>query len=451
MSWESWYKNEKQNLADYFTFLRFQSIATNPAFRPQVDACAQWLSGKLQDAGLKVELWESDKGPPVIYATDLRAGPEKETVLLYCHYDVQPVDPENLWDSPPFEPVLKGDQVFARGASDNKGQCFYTYLALKSVLENNKSFPVNVKFIIEGQEECGSTALHYLLPKKKKELKADHLLIVDSGFYTMDKPTLSLGARGLISLTLILEEAAFDLHSGVAGGIAYNPNRALTALLSKVFDANGKVAIPGFYDGIVPLEPEMKKQLNFDFDRKKFAKTFGFEPKVKEPNVANWLEPTFEINGISGGYAGPGFKTVIPAKAMAKISCRLVPGQDPARILKLVTKFLQDNAPKEVKVIVEPEKEPSPGFRTSPDSRIVKMMTCAYEKVFKKPIDKILLGASIPVSYDLMNVAEAEIVLVGLGLADDHIHAPNERFDLNRLFLGYLTICSTFDCFAESK
>src|ERR1700722_3518309 len=227
------YASEKEeSLKDYFTFLRFESIATDPAYRPQVNGCAEWVKEYLTRVGLKVEKWET-KNAPTLFGTYEGGG--RETLLLYCHYDVQPVDPLNLWMAPPFEPTLRDGKVYARGAVDNKGQCFYTMRALKTLLEKERP-KINIKFLIEGDEEIGSTVLHQLLKEKKKELKADHILIVDAGLEEAHKPAICLGVRGLICMEVTLRGSKGDLHSGSYGGVAYNPNRALVELLASLHD-----------------------------------------------------------------------------------------------------------------------------------------------------------------------------------------------------------------------
>jgi len=446
------FEKEKENIfRDYFTFLRFASIATDPAYKKDVLNCAAWLGNYLKDSGLSVEIWETENAP-VIFAQDLRAGPDKETLLLYCHYDVQPVDPLDEWITPPFDPTVREGEVFARGASDNKGQCFYTITAIKHLLSKLGKLPVNLKFVIEGEEESGSLCLSKLLKQKKEALKADYLLIVDSGMEVPDEPSITLGARGLVCLQVTLKEANFDLHSGMVGGIVYNPNRALVQILSKLHDENGRVAIPDFYKDVEEISKEDKKEINFDFDEKRFESLFGFVPVGKQKGVpfneTCCLQPTLEINGMWGGYTGTGFKTVIPAKAYAKLSCRLVPNQIPEKIAKIVTDFLLKQTPKGLHLQVECLPGNGRGFRTNPHSRIADIMSKSYSQIFEKPCKKILLGGSIPIAVELCETAQAEILLVGVGLPDDHIHAPNEHFGLDRFEQGYLTICRAIELFA---
>lgn len=444
-------QQKKEIFEDYFTFLRFKSIATDPEFKEEVNACADWLQTYLQNFGLNVEKWETGNAP-VIFAQDLRAGPKKETLLLYCHYDVQPVDPLDEWLSPPFEPTMRDGTVYARGAVDNKGQCFYTIAAIRTVLKQLGSLPVNLKFVIEGEEESGSEGLSQLLYRKKEQLKADHLLIVDSGTEAPDTPAISLGARGLVCFNLKLTESLFDMHSGVVGGIARNPNRALCQLLSKLHDSTGRVTIPGFYDDVVEMPPNERNELDFSFDPTNFHSIYGFEPTGMEEGIsakeACWLRPTLEINGIGGGYSGPGFKTVIPKEANAKISCRLVPRQDPGTITRLVHDYLMNHKPRGLKLEIEAMAGGGRAFRTSASSKIANILAKSYSEVFGKTCKKILIGGSIPIGAELAKVSEADLLLVGVGLPTDRIHAPNEHFSLDRFEKGFLTICRALALFA---
>lgn len=445
-------KEYDEILEDYFTFLRFQSISTDPSYHSQVETCSQWLSKQLQNIGLNVEIWKNE-GKPVIFATDLRAGPDHETLLLYCHYDVQPVDPIDLWTTPPFEPHLRNGRVYARGAADNKGQCFYTLRALKTLIENLPSLPVNLKFIIEGEEESGSVALSNLLKEKKEQLKADHLLIIDAGLESPGQPAINLGARGMTCMTVTLTGSRFDLHSGTHGGIVYNPNRALVELLATLHDETGSVTIPGFYKDVVEPSSEEKNIYALDFDPWLFEKEFGTPAtgmeKGRTPRESAWLRPTLEINGLSGGYGGSGFKTVIPARAIAKLSCRLVPNQNPTRVATLVKNHLLAQHFPGISIDVHIHPGQGNPCRTSPHSRIATIASKAYSEVFHKPCSYILLGGSIPVAADLAKTAGADMALIGVGLPTDQIHAPDEHFDLDRFEQGYLTICRIIQLFQK--
>lgn len=434
-------QNKEQIISDYLTFLRFKSISSEKEHAQDVRGCAEWLKSYIEKFGFKTELWETI-GHPVIYAYNLEAGPSQPTLLIYNHYDVQPVDPLEEWKSPPFEPTIKDGVVYARGAQDNKGQCFYVLQALKAIYAIEKKFPVNIKLCIEGEEEFSSTGLSEILPRKQKELHADYLAIVDLGIKNENHPALTLGVRGMIAMDLEVTGSNTDLHSGSLGGIVYNPIHALAELISKLRDSNGRVAVPHFYDDVEAMSEEEKKRLSFDFDEKEFHKMFDATPSGGEkgltPFERSWTRPTIEINGIAGGYAGSGFKTVIPAKASAKVSCRLVPNQDPEKIGKLVAAFLEKNAPPGIKVAVHLHDGGGKALRSNPNSKAVSAFAKGYEAVYKKPCEFILQGGSIPIVTELAHASKGEVVLLGLGLPTDKIHAPNEHFSLDRIEKGFL-------------
>jgi acetylornithine deacetylase/succinyl-diaminopimelate desuccinylase-like protein len=445
----------RQHLSDFIEhwceFLQFPTITAKPEYHKDVRACALWLKNYLSQGGLDVELWDAGAAP-TIYAHDLKAGNDKPTVLFYGHYDVQPIDPLSSWHSPPFEPTIRDGKMYARGASDDKGQIFYTLAAVIYYLKTKGSLPVNVKFVIEGEEESGSEGLHTLLSEKKAQLKADHLVIVDCGFEEPEHPVITLGARGIVTFTVTVHEALMDLHSGHCGGLAYNPNRALCQMLAALHDENGRVTVPGFYDDVVLPSLEEKKHYACDFDTGYFKQCFGFEPsgmeKGVDPITANWFSPTLEINGISGGYSGEGFKTVIPASAEAKISCRLVPNQDPQKIADSVIHYLHELLPsKSLRLHILQHAGGGAGFRCPPDSIIATLAARSYEKVFGHPCLKILTGGSIPIIPALAAAAEATPVLIGTSLPTDNIHSPNENFHLESFEKGFQVILQIFDEF----
>ncbi len=446
-------ENKDRIFEDYFTLLRFKSVATDPSYRDQVENCADWLFSHLQKIGLKVEKWEGE-GSPVLFASHF-AGADKETVLIYGHYDVQPVDPLDEWLSPPFEPTIREGEVYARGAVDNKGQCFYTLTALEMLLKHAPDLPVNIKIIIEGEEESGSMTLSHLLDEKRTQLKADYLLIVDSGMNKLEAPSITLGARGIVCMEVCVREAAVDLHSGMVGGMAYNPNRALAEMIATLHDGEGHVTVPGFYDGLVPITDQEKNELDLSFDSEAFHSHFGFDPTGMEnsftPMEAACLRPTLEINGLWGGYTGTGFKTVIPAATHAKISCRLVPGQDPDKIAQRIETFLKKSTPKGLETTLNIFPGNGCGFRTHSGSKIADILCESYSQVFGTSCKKSLIGGTIPIAVELAKAARAEMVLVGLSLPGDRIHAPNEHFGLDRFEKGYLTICRALELFKQEE
>lgn len=445
---EYYKKHQKEAESDYFTFLRFESVSSEPHYKPHIEACAQWVIDYLKKMGFNTELWPTSRHP-VIFASNMDAGPSKPTLLIYNHYDVQPVDPLSEWKSPPFEPNVRDGEVYARGAQDNKGQCFYTLFAMKALMDIDGKLPMNVKFCIEGEEECGSVGLSEILRKKKKELQADYLAVVDMGIRNPKTPAVTLGIRGIVTMDVEVKGTKTDLHSGSHGGMAYNPLHALIEILSKLRDKKGRVKIPGFYKDVQELEPEEKARIAFDFNAEEYVTSFGAEPTGGEagysPFERAWIRPTIEVNGIAGGYSGDGFKTVIPAKAIAKVSCRLVPNQKPEKIAKKVAKFIERKAPKGVEVKVHIHEGGGPAVRANPSSKVVQAFAQAYQEVFNVPCVFTYSGGSIPIVQQLSDASGSEVVLMGLGLPDDQIHAPNEHFGLDRIEKGYLIIARTVE------
>lgn len=436
----TWYnQREIKIISEYMEFLKIPSISTDPAYAADVQKAASWVAEKLKKTGFEVDCWKTKKHP-VVFA-EYHVDDQCPTVLIYHHYDVQPIDPIEKWKSPPFEPEEREGQLYARGASDNKGQCFYTLTALEAVLDLCKKINLNIKIFIEGEEECGSEGASQMLQEKGEELKADYVLIVDGGLPAPGMPAITIGLRGMLSLEVKCRNSTIDLHSGLHGGIALNPNRALIQLLAKCWDPNGKVAVPGFYDAVVEPSKKELKEIDQAIDIEHLQKQFGLKAFQGEGSYSLWesntIRPTLEINGIAGGYAGAGFKTVIPSEAVAKISCRLVLNQDPDQVAKIVTEFLRKEAPKGLDIEITPHHGGRP-VRTNPQTTLAQLCSSAYAEVFEKPCQKILCGASIPLVADLAKVTGAEVAILGVGLDSDDIHAPNEHFGLDRLQLGFL-------------
>lgn len=456
----AWYfeyfeRNREQLLETFKTFLRFESVSTETAYREQVRACVQWLEQLLKTMGFNTEICETSTHP-VLFAScsaGERAG-AVPTIAIYNHYDVQPVDPIELWSSPPFEPEIREGEVYARGAQDNKGQCFYVIAALQAMLERRGSLPINVKLIIEGEEEAGSRGLHEILDSRAAALSANYLAIVDMGLHSLDRPAVTLGLRGVVTMTLTVTGSKGDLHSGLYGGAAYNPLHALVEMLAKSRDSSGKITIPGFYDGIIEPGKDELDQLDFSFDEHEYVAETGSAPTGGEKNFSPlesvWLRPTLEINGIGGGYFGSGFKTVIPGQAVAKISARLVPGQDSSRIARSIEEFFQSTAPAGVAVAVSDVVTTGGAIRTSPNSVGIRAAAQAYREVSGKTCGFILSGGSIPVVAELSKATGAEPVLIGWGLPEDNMHAPNEHFGVDRLKLGLATIARLLEILGAS-
>jgi acetylornithine deacetylase/succinyl-diaminopimelate desuccinylase-like protein len=439
----SWYKKNQNELKEeLFSFLRFQSISTDPNYQKEIEKCAAWLNTKMQKMGFESKILKT-KGHPVIYAEKI-VDPKKPTLLFYGHYDVQPVDPLDKWHSDPFEPKVKGDLIFARGASDNKGQLFYTITAFQAYLDLFSSFPVNIKCLFEGEEEAGSRGLEGLLPKIAKQIKADCLIVPDVDIPSMQLPAITLGARGIATFDITLQGSDEDLHSGAYGNIAFNPLRALTLMLSKCWDSRGKVTIPGFYDHVVMRTKKEREQLLRTAKMEKNSLK-GIYAVWKEggytPLEACWIRPSLEINGMHGGYTGEGFKTVIPNKAQAKISCRLVPDQDPKRIEKMLQSFFMRLCPPKMKLSIQ-YLGGGKAVYTSFDNPFAIAMRHSYEEIFHRPCGNLLTGGSVPIIDKLKKYTKDTFMLIGTALPTDLIHAPNEHFAFSRLEKGLYVVAT---------
>lgn len=450
---DQWYEERQDSIIkDFFTFLSFPSISSEKQHTSDVRHCAQWLIDYLKAIGLHGELWETP-GHPIVFASHQASSPGRPTLLLYHHYDVQPIDPAHQWISPPFSPALRDNKIYARGASDNKGQCFYSLTALKALFELVSPLDLNIKILIEGEEESGGHGTAIAIEQKKDLLKADHLLVIDFDILAPHYPSLTLGMRGILTAEVSCKNSATDLHSGVHGGVALNPNRALIQILSSLWDHQGRVRIPNFYSAVETLSNEALSVLDLSFDFQKYQNDFGIhaycpealagEKNSKEAQKAirtsNWLLPTVEINGIQGGYTGPGFKTVIPAVAHAKISCRLVPHQDPQKIGSALSDFLKQEAAHFPGLELQVKCHGgAAAYRTSPLTPVIQAAASIYETLFNTPCRYTLNGGSVPIVTQLAEISGGEVALIGVALESDNIHAPNEHFSLDRLKKGYL-------------
>lgn len=439
-----WFKeNEKKNLSEFFHFLSFPSISTDPEAKDAMKLCSEWVKNYCEKTGLTTRIVPTPSYP-IVFAEKI-VDSNAPTVMLYGHYDVQPADPLDLWDNDPFVPTMKDGIIYARGALDNKGQAFYVLLLLRALSELNITYPVNIKLCIEGEEESGSEGLATILsdPKIQQMFSADYLLVVDSDIPGENIPGVSLGARGISPLTVTLKGSDVDLHSGHHGGLAYNPIKALVEILAKMWDEKGKIALPNFYDDVhIPHEDELA-QFDMDLDRDAYHKNFGIHAfskhNVKKDLETTWFHPSLEINGICGGYTGEGFKTVIPAVAHAKISCRLVPDQTPEKVAKMLKNFLSTHTPEGMDIHVECLHGGAP-VKINPHSIIVACAMQAYQKIFHHPCKKTMVGGSIPIVANMVKSLGCEPLFMGMGLSEDNIHAPNEHFGWDRMEKGFLVI-----------
>jgi acetylornithine deacetylase/succinyl-diaminopimelate desuccinylase-like protein len=422
------------------TLVRFRSVSTQPEYRRDLLACADWLVGHFRRLGLDAKL-HATKGHPIIVARTLRAPRSGvPTILIYGHYDVQPPEPFELWRTPPFEPFVRGGKLFGRGASDNKGQFFAHVKAVECYLKTNRPLPANVVFLIEGEEEVGSQALSDFVRKHAKQLRADFVVVSDSGMLAKGVPTITYGTRGIAALELRVDGPSRDLHSGVFGGSVANPAVVLAKLLAACVDDDGRIAVRGFYDDVQPLTRwERREFAGLKFDERTYARFLGVPALSGEKGYTTlerrWARPTFEINGIFGGYQGAGGKTIVPAWAGAKITCRLVPNQEPEKIARLVVRHFRKLCPKSVHLTII-EQHHSPTFLASPQGRGAKAAARALEKAFGRKTVFAREGGSLPILNDFKRHLRGEIILVGLGLPDDNWHSPNEKMDLSNFYCG---------------
>ncbi|CAN5795489.1 dipeptidase [soil metagenome] len=427
-------------LQEYYQLLRFPSVSTDDKHKQDTAACADWLVQKLTSIGLEAKSVPTN-GHPVVWAKN-KHQPGRKTVMIYGHYDVQPPDPLELWDSPPFEPVEKNGYVFARGATDNKGQIFAHILGVQETMEQHGELPVNLHFVIEGEEEIGSGNLAPFLQENLDALKCDVVVVSDTGMIAKGTPTLSYGLRGVTALEIKITGSKMDLHSGMFGGAVANPITALAQLLATVHDREGRVAIPGFYDKVKPLEDwerEMWRKLPVDGDKDILEET-GSPDLFGEAGYSTlerlWARPTAEINGIGGGYQGQGTKTVIASHAMAKLTFRLVPNQDGPEILELAKKHLRAKLPKGVTMEIT-DGHSGPWYLTDPHSGVGQAAQRALRVAFpgKEPA-LIREGGSIPITSQFRTILGVETLLLGLALADCRAHSPNENFPLENFEAG---------------
>jgi acetylornithine deacetylase/succinyl-diaminopimelate desuccinylase-like protein len=423
-------------------FLRIPSISTLVENKPDMTTAAEFVAGKLRSAGMQnVKIIET-KGHPLVYADWLNA-PGKPTVLIYGHYDVQPVDPIKLWDSPPFEPTIKDGKIFARGATDDKGQMYIHIKTVEAYMKTKGMLPLNVKFIIEGEEEIGSGNLEEFVNRNQDLLKCNAVLISDTSLYGPGIPTLTYGLRGLCYMEVEVTGPNRDLHSGTFGGGVDNPINVLAEMISKLKDSNGRIKIPGFYKDVVNLTK--KERDNFKalpFSEKKYARELGVKELNGEKGYSTleriWVRPTLDCNGILGGFTGDGAKTVLPSKAKAKISMRLVPNQDPKKIAKLFKSYINKIAPRTVKLNIKDLHGAYP-IATSLDDNATISAANALSKVFGKKTVFMREGGSIPIVVTFAKKLKASPVLMGMGLDSENLHSPNEHFNLDHFQLGILS------------
>jgi len=444
-------KNKDRFLNELLELLRIPSVSARSEHKPDMVKCAEAVKQRLLEAGAdKAEVFQT-AGHPVVYGEKI-IDPKKPTVLVYGHYDVQPPDPLDLWHSPPFEPVIRDGKIFARGSCDDKGQFYMHVKALETMVKTN-SLVTNIKFCIEGEEEVGSANLADFVKSHKELLKADVVLISDSSMLSLENPSIDIGVRGLSYIEVEVTGPNRDLHSGVYGGAVANPITILAKMIASLHDENNHITIPGFYnDVIVPTDEERKKMAAVPYDEKEYKEDLGVKELWGEKgfttNERTGIRPTMELNGIWGGYTGEGSKTVLPAKAFAKISARLVPDQNSDKMTDLLINHLKKIAPPYVTVDAKPHHGGEP-YMTPIDSKAYKAAAAAIKDTFGKEPIPVRGGGSIPICSLFEQELGIKIVFMGFGLDSDNLHSPNEKFNLDNYYKGIETIPYFHKHFAE--
>ena len=448
-------ENEPRFLEELKDFLRIPSISTLPENKEATHRAADFVVDHLLAAGLEnVELIETERHP-LVYADWLHA-PGKPTVLCYGHFDVQPPDPLELRESPPFEPSERNGNLYARGSADDKGQMFSHIKAMEAIKAIYGRIPVNVKFLIEGEEEVGGLSVAEYVAANPAKLKADVALVSDTEMYAPGLPTLNIGLRGLVYMEIESRGPMRDLHSGLYGGAAPNAVFGLIELLARAKDANGHIQIPGIYDDVEAPSAEEKESWNhLPFDEDEYLKTeVGSTELTGEPGYSvferTWARPTFEVHGIAGGFTGAGAKTVIPARATAKVSIRLVPRQDPQKVVRAVEQWVKENSPRgiqcEVRVL-----SAGPGLMVNIDHPAIRVAAKAFSDILGKPTVFTRSGGSIPIVGDFATHLGIPTILMGFGLPDDGLHSPNEKYNIRNYYDGIRTLAHFFEEYGHAS
>jgi acetylornithine deacetylase/succinyl-diaminopimelate desuccinylase-like protein len=449
-TWESFLKDNQKRFTDELVdFLRIPSMSALPESAADVQRAAEWTARRLTAAGMEGARVLPTGGHPVVYAEWLKA-PGKRTVLVYGHFDTQPVDPVALWTNPPFEPTIRDNRVYARGASDNKGPVLQAIVALEALLKTADKLPVNVKVLFEGQEEIGSPQLPGFISANKTLLGCDFVINVDGGQYSETQPALLVGLRGATAIQIDLVGPKSDQHSGVVGGAIQNPLNAIAELVASMHRPDGRIAVEGFYDDVVELSKKERDQLKaIPFDEAEYKARLGVDALFGEPGYSvyeqTWIRPTLDVNGLWGGFEGEGVKTVIPSQAHAKITCRLVANQDPAKIVRLLEAHVRKHTPKGVKATVQ-----IPGLGARPylmpaDHPGNVIAAQVLKELYGKEPYYIRMGGSVPITGAFLQILGVYTVSFGFSLEDENVHAPDEFFRLTSFQKGQVGICKLLE------
>lgn len=436
-------KNRENLFKKLNDFLAIPSVSTDSSHKQDVEAAADFIVTYLNEINFENIEKQETGGHPLVYAEYNGAGPDAPTVLFYGHYDVQPVDPIELWESDPFKPEVRDGRLFARGSSDDKGQVFMHLAVFEAYMKTEGKLPLNVKVCIEGEEEIGSENLYEILHENKEQFTADFAVISDSGMIAKNQPTILYGLKGFTGIEITVTGPDHDLHSGMYGGAVRNPIMALNHILASMKNVDEVITVDGFYDEVEPLTDEERKLIKQvqgeDYQASANVKETASEKgyTAKEHTMAR---PTFEINGIYGGYQGEGTKTIIPSSATAKITCRLVPGQDPEKIQQLLEDHVNKVTPPGVTAEVKKEKLSAKAYKVEPNHPLIEKAAASYTKAFGKETVYVRMGGSIPVVEWIEAIYDIPIVLLGFGTPDDRLHSPNESFPLDSFDKGMETL-----------
>ena len=434
-----------QSIAGLKDFLRIPSVSTKPEHAPDMRRCAEWLADQIRQTGLRATVESTPGHPIVLAATDRKPG--RPTILLYGHYDVQPPEPLEQWITPPFEPTERGGAIYARGAVDDKGQVFAHLEAIRA-WQQQGGLPVNLIALFEGEEEIGSDNLENFLKQHRSDLAADLAVISDTGQFARGMPAITYGLRGLVYMEIFITGPAFDLHSGMYGGAVPNPANVLAELLATLHNRDGSANIPGFYDDVLPLSKTERDQFaRLPHDDLKYMQELKIPGLYGEAGFStlerSWARPTCDINGLTSGYQGPGAKTIIPAKASAKVSMRLVPNQDPNKIEAAFIQAMRDRCPRTVTIEFAQHSLGSPVL-VPLDGKPTQLAAAAIKQGFGADPVFIREGGSIPVVGQIKSILGIDTLLVGFGLPDDRVHSPNEKFDLDCFYHGTRTAAALY-------
>ena len=443
-----------RHLEEYRAFLRIPSVSALPAHREDMVLAAEWVANALRSAGVPTVEILPTEGHPVVYGAWPAEKPGTPTLLLYAHYDTQPADPFHEWTTPPFEPTIRDGRMYARGASDDKGNLFLTLKVVEAYSALYERPPIGLIFLFEGEEEIGSPNLQACIQEHKERLRVDAVMSADSVMWANDAPSLVLGSKGLIALQIDVRGAESDLHSGLHGGLAPNPLNALTTMLGSMWTLDGKVQIEGFYDELRPLSEQERAEIAaVPFDEASYARSIGIAAPVGEPGYGplerNWARPTLDINGIWGGFQGEGSKTVIAREAHAKITCRLAPDQVPSHVIAAIERHIQTHCPAGITVTVQKTAGSSSAFAIAPTHPVLRVAREVLRASYNRDPLLIRLGGTLPVADYFQKDLGQDIVFLAWSMPDEHLHGPDEFFRLENFDRGLRVYADLFERLSE--